>query len=126
MKMADITLNEQVLALMMDGRVRTITEIARHVGAPEASISARLRDLRKAQFGAWNVMRTKISESTFGYKVTAGTVKPKTRENKEEDAFQAGFEYALELVGGMPSPVDTADLEFIPRVTYAKYKEEQE
>jgi hypothetical protein len=124
--MADVTLNEQVLALMMDGRTRTITEIARHVGAPEASISARLRDLRKAQFGAWDVKRKKISESTYGYTVTAGAAKPKTRVDREEDAFKAGFEYALELVGNMPSPVDTGDLEFIPRVTYAHYLKENE
>ena len=43
---------EAVRALMRDGRWRTLAEIAHAVGAPEASVSARLRDMRKEKFGA--------------------------------------------------------------------------
>lgn len=46
-----------VRALMVDGVWRTLAEIAAITGEPEASISARLRDLRKAKFGSWQVER---------------------------------------------------------------------
>ena len=36
-----------VVELMADGKSRTLQEIARETGFPEASISARLRDIRK-------------------------------------------------------------------------------
>lgn len=36
-----------VVELMADGKARTLQEIARETGFPEASISARLRDIRK-------------------------------------------------------------------------------
>jgi hypothetical protein len=36
-----------VVELMADGKPRTLQEIARETGFPEASISARLRDIRK-------------------------------------------------------------------------------
>ena len=49
---------ERVLALMLDGRYRTLAEIRHELGTgSEASISARLRDLRKIRFGAWIVDR---------------------------------------------------------------------
>ena len=46
-----------VLRLMDDGEFRTLESISVTVGAPEASVSARLRDLRKSQFGGFNVTR---------------------------------------------------------------------
>lgn len=48
---------EQVFDLMKDASWRTLQEIALLSGCPEASISARLRDLRKAKFGKHNVNR---------------------------------------------------------------------
>lgn len=47
----------QILNLMDDGRFRTLGEIALYVGAPETSVSARLRDLRKPEFGSFTVLR---------------------------------------------------------------------
>jgi hypothetical protein len=44
-----------VRVLMVDKRWRTLAEIATAVGAPEASVSARLRDMRKAKFGGHSV-----------------------------------------------------------------------
>ena len=48
---------DRVRTLMQDGQWRTLREIADKVGDPEASVSARLRDLRKEKFGAWRVER---------------------------------------------------------------------
>jgi len=40
------TQQSQVFNLMKDGKYRTLAEISEVTGAPEASVSARLRDLR--------------------------------------------------------------------------------
>jgi hypothetical protein len=53
-------LSRQLLAvktLMWDGRWRTLRMIQTATGFPEASISARLRDLRKPRFGGFIVER---------------------------------------------------------------------
>jgi hypothetical protein len=47
----------RVLTVMRDGHWRTLSEIELLVAAPQASISARLRDLRKLKFGGWLVDR---------------------------------------------------------------------
>lgn len=46
-----------VRTLMMDQVWRTLPEISRLTRFPEASISARLRDLRKEKFGSYRVER---------------------------------------------------------------------
>jgi hypothetical protein len=51
---------DRVFALMRDGRYRTLAELSACVGAPEGSVSARLRDLRKQKFGGWVVDRKRI------------------------------------------------------------------
>lgn len=57
--------------LMRDGRWRTLAEIASLTGAPEASVSARLRDLRKPKFGGYVVERRRVSvgRGTWLYRV---------------------------------------------------------
>lgn len=47
----------RVRDLMLDGKWRTLDEIAAGTGDPTASISARLRDLRKRKFGSFTVTR---------------------------------------------------------------------
>ena len=51
----------RVTELMRDGTWRTLAEIQRVVGGSEASVSARLRDLRKPRFGAWTVGRRRVA-----------------------------------------------------------------
>lgn len=51
----------RVRALMSDGAWRTLAEIAQRVDAPEASVSARLRDLRKPRFGSFVVERRRVA-----------------------------------------------------------------
>lgn len=45
----------RVYDAMADGEWRTLAALSEAVSAPEASVSARLRDLRKAQFGRLHV-----------------------------------------------------------------------
>lgn len=54
------TLLGRVLDLTSDGRWRTLREIAKSCGGSEASVSARLRDLRKARFGGYTVERRRV------------------------------------------------------------------
>lgn len=61
----------RVKALMLDGRARTLAEIAAVTGYPEGSISARLRDLRKEKFGKYTVERKRIAGGLFTYRVAA-------------------------------------------------------
>lgn len=46
--------------LMLDGEWRTLRHIAEATGHPEASVSARLRDLRRIEHGAWTVERRRV------------------------------------------------------------------
>lgn len=45
----------RVLTAVIDGEWHTLAELAAATDAPEASVSARLRDLRKPQFGGYIV-----------------------------------------------------------------------
>lgn len=59
----------RVKKLMLDGRWRTLQQIADHTGDPPASVSARLRDLRKSRFGAYVVERRHIKRGLWEYRV---------------------------------------------------------
>jgi len=66
----DLTrLNRQARAvydLMRDGRWRTLSEIEHEIGEPQPSISARLRDLRKVQFGCHKIERRRRGDRIAG------------------------------------------------------------
>jgi hypothetical protein len=67
----------RVYALMIDGRWRTLYEIAGRIRhGSEAAVSARLRDLRKPRFGSYRVLRrrcdpdrTYSAQGTWEYRV---------------------------------------------------------
>ena len=58
---------ERVYALMLDGRFHSLAEIADKVGGSEASVSARLRDLRKPRFGSNSVRRMRVAGGLWVY-----------------------------------------------------------
>jgi hypothetical protein len=60
---------QAVLSLMADGKPRTLTEISMRVHAPESSVSARLRDLRKERFGGHTVNREYVGDGLFRYQL---------------------------------------------------------
>lgn len=57
---------ERVEAFMLSGRWVTLRELSRAVGGSEASVSARLRDLRKQRFGGWIVDRRRVEYGSLG------------------------------------------------------------
>lgn len=58
-----------VLSVMSDGKWRTLAGIASETNAPEASVSARLRDLRKPRFGGHTVNREYLQRGLFQYQL---------------------------------------------------------
>lgn len=56
----------RVFDVMRDGKWRTLAEIERITGDPQASVSARLRDLRKVRFGEFIVERRRRGKSKRG------------------------------------------------------------
>ena len=52
---------------MSDGQWHTLAEISRATGAPEASVSARLRDFRKVRFDYHQVLRRRRTDGTHEY-----------------------------------------------------------
>lgn len=56
--------------LLYPGCWWTLDEIRKFTGYPEASVSARLRDLRKARFGGYTVERRYVERGIWAYRVT--------------------------------------------------------
>ena len=57
---------KRVWNCMIDGRWRTLREIADVTGDPESSISAQLRHLRKQRFGAHTVLKRNRGDRQHG------------------------------------------------------------
>lgn len=62
---------QDVYRLMRDGQWRTLHEITAATDHPEASVSARLRDLRKPHLGGFTVERRHIESGIWQYRVVA-------------------------------------------------------
>jgi len=60
---------DAVFDLMKDGMPRTLHEIESATGYSVASISARLRDMRKDKFGGHQVVRVYIAKGLHSYRV---------------------------------------------------------
>jgi hypothetical protein len=61
--------HNRVLACMKDGAWRSLAAISTATGDPEASVSARLRDLRKERFGGHDVKRRCLGRGLFEYRL---------------------------------------------------------
>lgn len=64
---------------MCGGAWKTLQQISDETGAPESSVSAQLRHLRKPRFGAHTVERAYIQDGIYKYRLLI---------NKEETACQ--------------------------------------
>ena len=62
----------RVLAFLRDSQWHTLSQIAEATGDPEASVSARLRDLRKPRFGSYVVERQYVERGLFRYRLRVG------------------------------------------------------
>lgn len=64
--------HHRVLAFMRDGQWHTLEAISKTTGDPEASVSARLRDLRKERFGAHLIERRYVQRGLYQYRLVTG------------------------------------------------------
>jgi hypothetical protein len=62
---------DRIRRYMADGQWRTLQAIAEATGAPPASVSAQLRNLRKTRFGGWTVQRRYDGHGLYQYRVMA-------------------------------------------------------
>lgn len=60
---------QRVWNVLSDGRWYSLSEIAAITHDPEASISARIRDLRKPKFGGFTVEETCVRKGLHRYKL---------------------------------------------------------
>lgn len=58
-----------VRSILADGEWHTLDDLAARTGEPEASISARIRDLRKARFGGHTVERRYVERGLWEYRM---------------------------------------------------------
>ena len=56
----------RIFELMIDGEWRTLQEIEKATGDPQASISAQLRHLRKPRFGSYTLNKRRRGEEKRG------------------------------------------------------------
>lgn len=64
---------ERVKDAMIDGQWRPLEQIADLAQAPQTSVSAQLRNLRKPEFGSWLVDRRHIDRGLYEYRLRAQT-----------------------------------------------------
>lgn len=79
-------LNRQALAVfrvMRDRQWHTLPEIAAMTGEPEASISARLRDLRKPRFGGHIIDRRYVGDGLWEYQWQGRPWQPERGQHDE-------------------------------------------
>jgi len=62
---------ERIYNLMQDEQFRTLSLIATITGDPESSVSAQLRNFRKARFGGHIVNRKRV-DNTWYYQLVVG------------------------------------------------------
>jgi len=61
---------QRIYDYIKDGEWHTLQQIASTTGAPEASVSAQLRNLRKPRFGAHQITKTHVGEGLYLYRLT--------------------------------------------------------
>jgi hypothetical protein len=67
-------LRKQLVAVrqaMADHEWHTLYALSLMTGAPEASVSARLRDLRKSKYGSYTVERRHVGNGLWEYRLLA-------------------------------------------------------
>jgi DNA-binding CsgD family transcriptional regulator len=65
-----------IFELVKDGTWRTLGQIAQACDAPEASVSAQLRHLRKERFGAHTVNKRYVRAGLYEYQLVPNTTEP--------------------------------------------------
>jgi hypothetical protein len=70
---------DRVREVMQDGNWRGLAELAVTTGDPPASVSAQLRHLRKARFGAYIVEKKYVENGLYLYRI----LRPRVEKQEE-------------------------------------------
>lgn len=65
---------EVIWKFMRHGHQLTLAELEKLSGYPQASISARIRDFRKPEFGGHTIDREYLGGGVYGYRLERGIV----------------------------------------------------
>jgi len=104
--------HEQIRDLMLDGKWRTLGEIAELTGQPEASISAQLRHLKKARFGGYEVPKQRRGNERRGlweYRVLAPANAPKPKGPPERERFETQLKLLLAYCERLQARIDALE-----------------
>lgn len=67
-----ITQLERVKKVLLDGRWHTVAAIAETIRAPEPSVSAQIRNLRKEENGGYEIETKRADDGLFIYRMVQG------------------------------------------------------
>lgn len=81
---------QSVWDVMRDRQWHTLSEIAERAGCPQASASARLRDLRKVEFGGRCIERQYVQQGLWRYRVADSPAPSEGRELPQAGTFVEG------------------------------------
>jgi hypothetical protein len=109
----------RVRDVMFDGRWHTLGELVERCGGSEASVSARIRDLRKRRFGAYVVESKRVSNGLWAYRLippdtTTEATKPvfvsKSRKLEEKEILQIASRHTKYMTGKTAWAMDVVSL----------------
>lgn len=91
---------ERVKDAMIDGQWRSLEQIADLAQAPQTSVSAQLRNLRKPEFGSWLVDRRHVDRGLYEYRLRAQT-QADLFEQKQQKPTRAEMREGFEQLRAM-------------------------
>lgn len=77
---------DRVKRVLSDGVARTLEQVANEANVPLSTVSSRIRDLRKPQFGSFTVCSKRISRGLWSYWI------PQAPKFDEHNQGLLGFE----------------------------------
>jgi len=98
----------RVRDVMFDGKWHTLRELVERCGGSDASVSARIRDLRKRRFGAYVVESNRVNNGLWAYRLippdtTTEATKlvfvSKSKKLEEKEILQISNRHTKYMVG---------------------------
>ncbi len=114
-----LTVLGRVRDVMFDGQWHTLDELVGRCGGSNASVSARIRDLRKKRFGSYIVERRRVHNGLWAYRLnqpdtTTEATKPvfirKSRKLEEKEILQVASRHTKYMIGKTAWAMDVVSL----------------
>lgn len=116
------TLFERVKSTMAGAQWWTLEELAAQAKGSQASVSARIRDLRKERFGGWEIVRRRLQSApesgVWEYQMTGQHVVPTTEQPAVPTTEQPAIPKSV-LAGKAPRGTVEQELKEAKRLLHA-------